>query len=223
MKYTYRIEQDECNDDGPRDWDNLGTMVCAHRRYNLGDEQLDRLEYWLSGMLVKLGLERTDKNGYYTIQWEDFITDLENGYKTAITKAWEILDPYIFVLDLYLYDHSGITINTTGFTCPWDSGQVGFIYVTKADVRKEWGVQRISSKLREQVFNSLRSEVEIYDQYLTGDVWYFSIEDENGGWVDSCGGFYGYDDCEREAKACRDYFQGEEDEKQIALRSLERG
>lgn len=24
--------------ESPRDWDNLGTMVCAHRRYTLGDE-----------------------------------------------------------------------------------------------------------------------------------------------------------------------------------------
>ena len=31
---------------------------------------------------------------------------------------------YIY-LPLYLYDHSGITMNTTGFSCQWDSGQVG--------------------------------------------------------------------------------------------------
>ena len=28
------------------------------------------------------------------------------------------------ILPLYLYDHSGITMNTCGFSCPWDSGQV---------------------------------------------------------------------------------------------------
>lgn len=32
------------------------------------------------------------------------------------------------ILPLYLYDHSGITMNTCGFSCPWDSGQVGWIY-----------------------------------------------------------------------------------------------
>lgn len=38
MNLTYEIEFDEnCND--PRDWDNLGTIVCWHRRYNLGDDQ----------------------------------------------------------------------------------------------------------------------------------------------------------------------------------------
>ena len=24
--------------ESPREWDNLGSMVCAHRRYRLGDE-----------------------------------------------------------------------------------------------------------------------------------------------------------------------------------------
>lgn len=31
-----RISQDE-NPDNPREWDNLCTMACFHRRYNLGD------------------------------------------------------------------------------------------------------------------------------------------------------------------------------------------
>ena len=35
-------------------------------------------------------------------------------------------------LPLYLYDHSGLTIATTPFSCPWDSGQVGWIAVERA-------------------------------------------------------------------------------------------
>src|SRR3989304_5726596 len=34
----------------------------------------------------------------------------------------------IIFLPLYLYDHGGITMSTGAFSCPWDSGQVGFIY-----------------------------------------------------------------------------------------------
>jgi hypothetical protein len=29
----------------PREWDNLGTMICAHRNYNLGDEQANFSDY----------------------------------------------------------------------------------------------------------------------------------------------------------------------------------
>jgi hypothetical protein len=32
-----RVVQDSCGED-PRGWDNLGTMVCFHNRYNLGDK-----------------------------------------------------------------------------------------------------------------------------------------------------------------------------------------
>jgi hypothetical protein len=31
------VWQDQDEDNNPRDWDNLGTMVCWHRRYKLGD------------------------------------------------------------------------------------------------------------------------------------------------------------------------------------------
>ena len=37
---TIRIIQDE-DPQSPRDWDNLGTMFCAHRRHNLGDKQFE--------------------------------------------------------------------------------------------------------------------------------------------------------------------------------------
>lgn len=37
--YTVRIEQDDCYGSNPRrDWDGFGTMVCFHRRYDLGDD-----------------------------------------------------------------------------------------------------------------------------------------------------------------------------------------
>lgn len=100
----------------------------------------------------------------------------------------------IIALPLYLYDHSGLTMNTTGFSCPWDSGKVGFIYVTKEDVRKEYGWKVISQKRREQIEKYLRGEVETYDNFLTGSVYCYTITDPDGiELVDSCGGFYGYE------------------------------
>jgi len=162
MKYKLKIIQDQ-DIESPREWDNLGTMYCEHRRYNLGDEDADDI--------------RNDEG--------EFDKDVERNY---------------IILPLYLYDHSGITMNTTGFSCPWDSGQVGYIYVSRADVRKEFGVKVISPKLYKRVVEILESEVATYDQYLTGDVYGFKLiaiedgeEDETGDEVDSCWGFYGSD------------------------------
>jgi len=162
-KYTIEIRQDDMPEP-PREWDNLGTMVCSHSRYNLGDEQLSYGEFW------------------------DFIK--EEGGKDSF-----------FILPLYLYDHSGLTMSTEPFSCPWDSGQVGYIYVSKDDVRNEFGAGRISTKLAKQAFKILKGEVETYDQYLRGDVYGYIIKDSNGVEQESCWGFYGEDYCRKEAEA----------------------
>ena len=158
---TIKIRQD--NDaESPRDWDNMGTMIAFHGRYNLGDKG-------------------------HSFRSEDF-----NGWdemKAAILKAF----PGGEILPLYLYDHSGITIKTTPFDCRWDSGQVGFIVANKVQIRNAMGVVHVTDKVRERARDLLRSEVEVYDQYLRGDVYYFSIVDDDGEVIDSCGGFFGDD------------------------------
>ena len=47
----------------------------------------------------------------------------------GLISMLESIDGFVF-LPLYLFDHSGITMNTSGFSCPWDSGQVGWIFCT---------------------------------------------------------------------------------------------
>lgn len=152
-----------------KEFDNLGKMVCWHRRYNLGDKKTEYFE--------------DDPEAF-----QEHMKAHPNDY---------------FILPLYLYDHSGITMSTGSFSCPWDSGQVGYIYVSKEAIRKEWGVKRISPKLKKLILDNLRSEVNTYDQYITGDVWGFELvrehteeceiapgEEED---LDSCWGFYGSD------------------------------
>lgn len=151
---TVKIFVDE-DSESPRDWDNLGEMLCLHRRYSLGDRH-------------------------------QFSAD-------EILELVETDD--VIALPLYLYDHSGITMSTGNgnwpFHCPWDSGLVGYIYVEKEAVRREWGWKRISPQRYEKILQILRSEVEIYDQYLRGDVYGYRIEDENGEEIDSCWGYFG--------------------------------
>ena len=99
-------------------------------------------------------------------------------------------------LPVFMYDHSGVALSTGRqypFNCPWDSGQLGWIFVTREQVRKEWKVQRISPKLRAQVENILRGEVETYGAYLNGNVYGYVAEDQDGEHLDSCWGFYGFD------------------------------
>jgi len=114
------------------------------------------------------------------------------------------------ILPLYLYDHSGITMSTSGFSCPWDSGQVGYIYVADETIKREYKVKRISNKLRNIVRLQLIGEVETYDQYLTGDVYGFSITDTDGELLESVWGYYGTEDCQAEAESIADCYLNEQ-------------
>ena len=166
---VFKMYSDE-HRDSPREWDNLGTLACFHRRYNLGDSNVPFCSSEFSS-------------------W----AEMEN-------HIWNDLDAAV-VLPIYMYDHGGITISTAPFSCPWDSGQIGFIYVTKEKVREQSRVKRIGRSLLDKVTTALENEVIIYDQYLTGDVYGFEIVsvetcDQNHKHEkleDSCYGFYGSD------------------------------
>lgn len=97
-------------------------------------------------------------------------------------------DAFIARLPVFMYDHSGITISTSPFSCPWDSGQIGEIFLTKERASKE---QRQLSP--EQVEDVLQAEIEVLNQYVTGDVWCVLIYDEEGNTEESLGGIYGYE------------------------------
>ncbi len=102
-----------------------------------------------------------------------------------------------------MYDHSGISLSTSNgypFNDVWDSGQVGWTYATAEMIRQEYDVKRITKKTRDKVVALLKAEVETLNQFVSGDVWGYVIEDEVGEVIDSCWGFFGYDYCEKEAK-----------------------
>lgn len=105
-------------------------------------------------------------------------------------------------LSVYAYIHSGIALNTSGFSCPWDSGQCGIVCISKEKVRQIYNKKRISKKLYKQVEEILKSEIEIFSDYLNGEVYGFEICDKEGNCLDSCYGFYSIEDCEAEAKNC---------------------
>ena len=126
----------------------------------------------------------------------------ETDLKESMFEGWDELHAHLVeegathILPLFLYDHSGITMNTTGFACGFDSGQVGFIYATKKTI-EALGVAE------ENVEEQLKGEVSVYDQLLTGDVWGYIIEDDDNEEIDSCWGFFGREHVEAEAEEAR--------------------
>jgi len=97
----------------------------------------------------------------------------------------------VVVLPVYAYIHSGIAMNTTGFSCPWDSGQSGVIYAERSKILENFRAKRLTPALRAKVEKILQGEVEEYSKYLGGEVYGFIVKDANGEEVDSCWGFIG--------------------------------
>jgi hypothetical protein len=88
----------------------------------------------------------------------------------------------IYYLPVYMYEHGNITISTSAFSCRWDSGQLGFIYITKQDAEKN-GITK--------PYELLEHEVKVYDYYLRGDTYMAVIIDNEGEVVDSQSGYLG--------------------------------
>lgn len=148
--YTIEVYPDEDPINPRHDFDHVGTMVCFHPRYDLGDK--------------------------------------DHGF-TPETLTAHVALPGVTKLPLFLLDHSGLTISTGRYVCDpqgWDTSLVGFIFVDAEKAAKE-GIPE------DHIEETLRAEVEEYDQYLTGAVYCYRVIGKLGEVVHSCGGFFGYD------------------------------
>jgi hypothetical protein len=114
-------------------------------------------------------------------------------------EAWTYVqfEKNYHILPIYMYDHSGRAVNTTGFSCPWDSGLTGLIYIPKKTLISEgWrGIKKSwPAKVRDEIANHwLRSKVEELNNLMTGEIYGYSVEDKDGDHIDSCWGYYGED------------------------------
>lgn len=167
-KVSIYVDQDPS--DPRKDFDNLTTLTCWHRRVNLGDKRI---------------------NGETTAK--ELIRSLRNQGEKVLA-----------LIPLYLYEHGGITMSTRPFLCRFDSGQVGWGYVTQTDADKMGCVGPTYNK---SVFeNAIREEVESYNDYLAGRCYGYQVEGRDGDNLDSCWGFLGDIDYVRsEAKIAAEF------------------
>jgi hypothetical protein len=100
--------------------------------------------------------------------WDKFETQLKKDYDIRIIKP------------LYMYDHSGITISTSPFSCPWDSGQIGFAFFTAEAIRQRFGTKRITERILKRAERVLEDSVRLYDNFLVGNMFELSMCDSDG-------------------------------------------
>jgi hypothetical protein len=88
-KYTISIVQDS-DSESPREWDNLGTMYCFHKRYNLGDKHNlsleDAMNIEQSDQYITLPIYMYEHSGY-TIATTPFSCRFDSGKLGIITVS----------------------------------------------------------------------------------------------------------------------------------------
>ncbi len=192
---TVRIGLDEDpQHSDPRECDSPSLLFCWHPQYVLGDEQFTRDDF-------------------------DSMEDVE----TYLREERGAVGP---ILPLYLYDHSGITMSAgapnpmTFDAAGWDTTMVGFACAP----RDRWDACMGTEPTDEAVEKALRLEVAVYDAFLRGEVYYYVVEDADGEFVDSCGGYLALDESDMdglraEARSVAEYHdraERAEDEPDVA-------
>lgn len=163
--HTVEIAYDEFRDENPFDECNLGTFVAFHKRYKLGTTQ------------------DAYKNENYN-SWSELEKDIIKNENPVV------------ILPVFMYDHSGLSFKIGSFQgmlpqghAEFDSGQVGYIFVSREKAVKEYGCKRFSKKQVEIITNVLKGELEEYTAWVNGQIYGYHIEDDAGECIDSCGGY----------------------------------
>jgi len=174
--YTIKIIPDD-DSESPRDWDNLGIMVCQHKKYNLGDTDHE----------INLDNCRC---------WDDVVNAIrmQDGFS---------LIP-LYMLDhsgLAIRAGQGFSdVDSHG----WDWGQIGFIFTTHEKLKELFPVDFDEPDVLKTIESELMREVEVYNTFISGEVVGYTIEIEDE-IVDSCWSFYSVTDAIKEAKSVVDY------------------
>lgn len=170
-KYTYEINHDDFAM-SPRDWFNVATMVCLHKRYQLGDT-----------------------HGYRSSDFTDW-----DEVKQQIERDHDV----VAIEPLYLYDHGVQSIAMRSFIgrahhAEWDSGQIGYIFITRDNLREHLGWQRLSYKRKPRLLEIMQSETDAYDKWLRSETYWIEIN-EGEDTVDTLSGIVGYENAKKQAE-----------------------
>lgn len=197
IEYHYDI-----NASNPRDDGNIGTLVVFHRAYNFGD--VDGANYYEPFSVI-------EEIAGFSLEEAELASDSagkEFDAKQARRDIWAKANANAVILGVEMLEHSGIRLRTCGVEdgrTGWDSGQVGYIYTTKA-VASENGYDIDDADDRNDVNDILKLEIDIMDDYVSGNVYGFIIL-EDGNPIDGYGGIYNYDYAKRRANEVAIYYE----------------
>ncbi len=138
--------------------------------------------------------DRGDDNLFLVGFHRDFTVERKGyGKDTTIEALEKGLEGY-HVLPLEAYIHGGVMLYLSGGATvdrQWDVSQLGAVFVSKKEAKTKAQARKLALGL-----------IEEWNNYLSGNVWGYKVEDKDGNELDSCWGFNGdIEYCEEEARS----------------------
>jgi len=164
-RLVIRYEEDS---ESPRSWSNLGYFITVDRDYHSPDKHEE-----LESIIKSTGDEAEDQ--------DDHIKRIKDEFNQALPQDEKIIAIYPVVK----YEHSGVCYSL-GTKHNFDYSNNGF-YIVTDKTQKELGTAK---KDFEQ---TIKNELETYNSYFNGEVYYFTLYDRKGEMIESCGGYYKID------------------------------
>jgi hypothetical protein len=146
----------------------------------------------------------------------------KHDYKMNNFDSWDELKKQIesdnkvlMIKPLYVYDHGGITISTSPFNDRFDTSSIGWVFISEKQLNAMCGEE--FERNEERLNSIMDSEVKNYDEYLTGNVYQYTIYEietcdkghEHKSVVESCGSYYDEGDCRDEGLSVLQHLEKE--------------
>jgi len=159
------------------DYDHLGTMVCWHSRYDLGDKQIEAGEYENAEEII----EAIDAAVILPL----FLFDHSGLSMSTSSVSFQAFDSHGW---------------------DWGCVGLIYVTKETLMVEYSMSETDDLTEIKEKAKECLVAEINEYDQYLQGDVWGYVIED-GGEEIDSCWGFFGYEYAKQEGKSILNFHE----------------
>ena len=173
-KYLLSITQDDFAEN-PMEWEQLGTILTWEDSYKSPcRNDYSSPEEFVDDYLGEDSYEKIENNSNSLV---DFMKDIQNKFD----KKGYLIYP------VTRFEHSLVEYYI-GLGGGFDSGLIGFAIVSKDEVRQMYNTKDIYKSTVQADFSQ---QLEIYTDYVNGEVYCFSLMDMEQNVIDICSGFYG--------------------------------
>lgn len=167
------IRQEEWAE-SPRKDSNIGYFFTKEGKYNSPDGK----ENPLYKLMIECGEEAEDTKDHIRLM----IIKGQEMFRETKNEDLHIIE----IHPVYRYEHGGVMYKR-GTANGFDYSNCGFYIVTAKSLEGE-------TYTSEKITEIIDAELEIYNKWVNGEVYQFTLYDDKGEIEDSCSGFYDIED-----------------------------